>query len=621
MRLSTFNPWMHGLAAWGLCFYTAVSQACSCMSLDPQESFETNALIFRGTAEFVDQKAGRVRFKVHTVYKGVIDGTSFEMKYWNLSGSACGTSFSVGKTETMVTGYAGNDIDKLEFTSSLCSRFSVTESLSALQPILDSYQRQLRNAKLEIARHQNSPEAWAVLAKIQESSRDYMALLSTFRKIRELEPQVASHAARHGDALAALTRREEALTAYNVALKLDSGNAQAKRGRDQVLIKMGRATDVDVNRREFSDMELPNADFSGRDLTGARFVKSNLIQPKFSQAHLSNAEFSEANFRHGSFVGADLRASRFTGIRAYKVDFSGANLTGANFAKTNLQDGRFDGAQLSNADFSGATLEHASFVKTKLSSTKFVGTKLYGADFSGADLSGMDLTGLEMQGVSLYGAKLMRANLTGAYLAGPIKPYRDDEALHGPGNSTDLRGANLSEAKLANADIRYALFDCQTIWPKGFDPASLMLIPITSKACSGPPLKTKLFERPGVLREMRGRFGNDRSKVRGPNLEKRDLAGVNLSNANLSGFSLWTSNFQDAMLRDTDLRNSSIQGSDFRGADLRGADLSGSLVLASNFSTASLAGAKLTGVSYDVGTQWPPGFDPQKAGAVLQPQR
>ncbi len=48
---------------------------------------------------------------------------------------------------------------------------------------------------------------------------------------------------------------------------------------------------------------------------------------------------------------------------------------------------------------------------------------------------------------------------------------------------------------------------------------------------------------------------------------------------------------------------------DLSWADLRGADLGG----------ADLSGADLRMVRYNADTQWPAGFDPVAAGAVLEP--
>lgn len=81
-----------------------------------------------------------------------------------------------------------------------------------------------------------------------------------------------------------------------------------------------------------------------------------------------------------------------------------------------------------------------------------------------------------------------------------------------------------------------------------------------------------------------------------------------------------------------ELRRINLAQADLVGANLRGADLTGALLQEADLSKASLAGARLyganlfnanlnhtnlRGVLYDPQTQFPSGFDPTKAGAIL----
>ena len=77
-----------------------------------------------------------------------------------------------------------------------------------------------------------------------------------------------------------------------------------------------------------------------------------------------------------------------------------------------------------------------------------------------------------------------------------------------------------------------------------------------------------------------------------------DLAETNLQTANLAGANLQTANLEGAKLLSANLT----------GAYLQGANLTG----------AYLEFANLTGALYDKNTRWPEGFDPIKAGALLQ---
>jgi uncharacterized protein YjbI with pentapeptide repeats len=70
-----------------------------------------------------------------------------------------------------------------------------------------------------------------------------------------------------------------------------------------------------------------------------------------------------------------------------------------------------------------------------------------------------------------------------------------------------------------------------------------------------------------------------------------------------------------------------LKGAGFEGCDLRFANLEGADVAAAHFEGAQLTGtimrcrrieiATLIGAYFDEYTQWPDGFDPEKAGAVF----
>lgn len=141
------------------------------------------------------------------------------------------------------------------------------------------------------------------------------------------------------------------------------------------------------------------------------------------------------------------------------------------------------------------------------------------------------------------------------------------------------------------------------------------------------------------------------------NLTQASLPNAWLARANLRGAQLTGSEMQRADLRSADLRDSSLVGADLRGANLEGADLSnaylrseayvwigsrrtkrrtdlrGANLKGANLGTAHIASERmptisghrvifpppiLTGAVYDTHTRWPSGFDPVKAGAVME---
>lgn len=80
-----------------------------------------------------------------------------------------------------------------------------------------------------------------------------------------------------------------------------------------------------------------------------------------------------------------------------------------------------------------------------------------------------------------------------------------------------------------------------------------------------------------------------------------ELDGVDFSNATMN----------DAVLEKAELKEAIFAGATLRGACFDGADLSGA-----RLQEARIEGADFRGAYYDDDTTWPPGFDPDAAGAI-----
>ena len=132
----------------------------------------------------------------------------------------------------------------------------------------------------------------------------------------------------------------------------------------------------------------------------------------------------------------------------------------------------------------------------------------------------------------------------------------------------------------------------------------------------------------------------------GKKIETKDLSDIDMSYANLNGADLSGFNLGVAELKRADLRRANLYGADLSDAGLIGADLSFANLRGANLSYASLAianfygadlsdanlthanlskanlngadlsDANLVNARYKNNTQWPKGFDPEKAGAI-----
>ncbi len=97
-------------------------------------------------------------------------------------------------------------------------------------------------------------------------------------------------------------------------------------------------------------------------------------------------------------------------------------------------------------------VEETKVVKGKFENFKYQGIDLQGADLRGIDLSYANLYRADLLGANLSGANLHRANLSGANLQG-----------------ADLREASLREVNLNGVNLQNAIYNSETIFPRGFN--------------------------------------------------------------------------------------------------------------------------------------------------------
>jgi uncharacterized protein YjbI with pentapeptide repeats len=100
-------------------------------------------------------------------------------------------------------------------------------------------------------------------------------------------------------------------------------------------------------------------------------------------------------------------------------------------------------------------------------------------------------------------------------------------------------------------------------------------------------------------------------------LSQADLRKANLQEADLRNASLKGANLQEAYLERAYLENADLEDANLAGAYLEGSYLGGANLVGTYMGATNLAGADLTGALYNDTTEWPTGFEPEKAGALL----
>jgi hypothetical protein len=135
------------------------------------------------------------------------------------------------------------------------------------------------------------------------------------------------------------------------------------------------------SERDFSGVEIPNAnlqdaDLSGICLTGAMLLGANLRSAKMVEADLSYA---------------DLRGAEMGGIYLKGADLTGANLRGANISAANMEETK---------------LAYANLRETLIAESNLFGADLRGANLRDAEMWGSDLSEADLEDAIMVGAVL-----------------------------------------------------------------------------------------------------------------------------------------------------------------------------------------------------------------------
>ena len=205
---------------------------------------------------------------------------------------------------------------------------------------------------------------------------------------------------------------------------------------------------------------------------------------------------------------------------------------------------------------------------------------LSGEDREGLDLSSEDFRNIDLRGASLTGVNLRRANLYEANLTGVDL------------SDADLRGADLRKADLTDTDFSNSFYDKATKWPIGFD------IEEVDAFCLGPNSDLSDWDH-----------------------SSRDFTEADLTNADLCDADLSFSNLSGISLRQADLSYANLIAADLSGANLSDTNLSHANLCGADLSDTDLGTADLTNALFDKETQWPHGFVPEAAGAVLKDEK
>ncbi len=211
-----------------------------------------------------------------------------------------------------------------------------------------------------------------------------------------------------------------------------------------------------------------------------------------------------------------------------------------------------------------------------------------------------DLVKADLRGADLTEARLARANLRGADLTGATLV------------KADLREADLTETRLAKANLRGADFTGTTLVKATIREADLTETKLNEAHLRWAHLRGAHLTRATLVKadlreadltearldEVHLRWadlrGADLSRA---HLSEADLSGADLGKAHLHGAHLRGANLRWADLRETDLRRADLTEADLTEANLAGATLEQSSLVNTTCTRANFTGCRIYGIS------------------------
>jgi uncharacterized protein YjbI with pentapeptide repeats len=373
-------------------------------------------------------------------------------------------------------------------------------------------------------------------------------------------------------------------------------------------------------------------DFSGADLTGARFDGASGVAPRFTGARLTRSVWEAYR------VGVDESGTNFIPVHLTDADFRGATAPSLAFV----------GAVMDGADFRGVALGTVVFTPVlgvddavdldgnpilpscrgcrfgadpsggpaaQLRNAVFDATDLGGADFRGADLTdavflARSLDGALFAGAMLSGADLISSSLVGASFAGTELAGRIDAQTFNQHDltRTDFRGVDFSGFDLTRADLSKSIIDVTTRFAGArlSDGVGHGVVLAGHRFAA----QTEQFKGLDLSFTDFSRATLEAADLEGAILRAAQLVGANLTFANLHQASLIgahlgvapgsgaeATNLRGALMTDIDLTGADLRSANLTEAHLYG-DVARTLLVGTMLDSAVLDGAIVSGAVF-----------------------
>jgi len=222
-------------------------------------------------------------------------------------------------------------------------------------------------------------------------------------------------------------------------------------------------------------LKLDKASLSEVDLSGAWLDEVRMNKADLSRSNLRGASLRGASCRGSNFQNADLSFAQFElshlDRRRCAPDFTGSNLSGACLVGCQGTP-KFNGADLFGANFQEADLTIAEFKRSNAGGTSFarsiVSVCMFWDTLCGpVDFMDAFINASVFLRANLAGSRFTRACLTQSQFSSCTV----DQAVFTGADLSMADFSGMERESLEGADLRGALADSETKWPKGFDPA------------------------------------------------------------------------------------------------------------------------------------------------------
>lgn len=408
---------------------------------------------------------------------------------------------------------------------------------------------------------------------------------------------------------------EKALEFANRALEMNGNDQQAINVKVAVSLHLGRKINSDFINLKLTDTEIEYQDFSNIKFKNVDFSNARLFGNK-----IANTKIEDTSFNDGSILHTKL---------------DGAHVTNVNFDNAYIDKATKKGAEkaipFEEANFINSTFENSSFVKARVI-LPIINSKIKNCSFNQASFESGYGDGelIIMDDVTVENSDFRGVRIShNSFKFGTIKnaSFKNVD-FEGALIKAELLNVDLSGAQLDQASFLGSMFDCETKWPKSYNPIEHGASPIEEQ-CNGKSfpshnfdgMKFKRFESFGPVNFKGASFKN--ADMYGLSLVGANLQGADFTNANIGSADLRKTNLNNAILKnlkiervnfeEANLENVDFTGSYFAGARLQNTDLSGA-----NFTGADIRySSKFDGAIYTKDTIWPEGFKPEITGAIL----